>query len=136
MVATHKRTMTASEARSFDRYSVANASYVKASLDCGCEPYQDIFTYNRWKALGYQVERGQKAIKIPVVKSIEVDNPETGEPETRKLLGRGAVFCRHQVQPASSTQPETRPTAAPKPAPTPKPAVNFTDKVMNTWRDI
>ena len=134
MVATHRRpTMTAQEATSFNRYSVANASYVKASLDCGCEPYQDIFTYNRWKALGYQVQRGQQAIKIPVVKSIEVENKETGEPETRKLLGRGAVFCRHQVVQANGSKPA---------APTVKPAVKDTDspsfvsQTMNTWREI
>ena len=100
MLATHKRTMTASEARSFDRYSIANAAVVEGSLACGCKAYQDVYTYNRWKALGYQVERGQKAIKIPVVKSIEVENKETGEPETRQVLGSGAVFCRHQVKEA------------------------------------
>ena len=60
--------MTKAEATHFDRYSVANAVSVKTSLECGCEPYQDVFTYRRWKAQGFQVSRGQKAIKLPQVR--------------------------------------------------------------------
>ena len=141
MVATHRRpAMTPQQATSFDHYSVANASYVKASLSCGCEPYQDIFTYNRWKALGYQVQRGEKAIKIPVIKSIEVENKETGESELRKLLGSGAVFCRHQVAPINGSKPTAPAPAAitvrpSTPQPTPQP-VGFVDSIMNTWKDV
>ena len=142
MVATHSRPrMTPTEARSFDRFSVANASYVKHSLACGCEPYQDVFTYNRWKALGYQVQRGEKAITIPVVKAIQVDNKETGEPETRKLFGSGAVFCRHQVQPVNGSKatPAVAPVVAPTPAtiPAQPPApTGFVSQVMNTWKEV
>lgn len=93
--------MTAIEATTFQTYSIANAAKVKGALSCGCAPYVDVFTYRRWLALGFQVQRGQKAIKIPVVKVIQ--SKETfdgdGNPDARKVLGSGAVFCRCQVKP-------------------------------------
>ena len=49
---------TPETARHFDRYSIANAVTVKQALPCGCEPYVDVFTYRRWKAQGFQVQRG------------------------------------------------------------------------------
>lgn len=98
---TTKEKMTPAQARTFNGYSVANAIYVVTSLECGCEPYVDVFTYNRWQAQGFQVQRGEKAIKI-VVTQIELDYEETGEVVTKKVLGRGAVFCRHQVKEVKS----------------------------------
>ena len=44
--------MTAAEAVTFERYSPTNAAIVSASLPCGCEPYQDVFTFRRWIAQG------------------------------------------------------------------------------------
>lgn len=90
--------MTRDEAVSFGRYSVANAITVKASLACGCEPYEDVFTFRRWIALGMMVCKGQKAIKIPTI--IHTEDEETGE--TRKLFHTSAVFCRCQVKPLTS----------------------------------
>lgn len=90
--------MTQAEALHFDRFSVANAVMVKAVLPCGCEPYEDVFTYRRWQAQGYQVERGSKAIKIPTVRTVDHENKLTGEIEQRKLFHTSAVFCRHQVK--------------------------------------
>lgn len=92
--------MTPAQATSFNTYSVANAAHVKHSLACGCEPYRDVFTYRRWQAQGFQVQRGEKAVKIPVVKNIEREDKDTGEITQHKLLGSGAVFCRHQVKAA------------------------------------
>lgn len=86
--------MTEGEARAFGRYSVANAVTVKQALACGCEPYEDVFTFRRWIALGRMVERGQKAIKIPTI--IETEDEETGE--RRRLFHTSAVFCRCQVK--------------------------------------
>ena len=60
-------TFTPESAQSFHRYSPINAATVKMRLACGCEPYKDVFTYNRWLALGYQVQRGERSIKIPVI---------------------------------------------------------------------
>ncbi len=90
--------MTPEAARSFDTYSAANAIAVKACFPCGCEPYKDVFTFNRWKAQGYFVRRGEHGIHLALVKAIDRENPETGEMETRRLLGSSVVFCRHQVE--------------------------------------
>ncbi len=92
------RSFTPETARHFDRYSVANAVAVKQALPCGCEPYRDVFTYRRWKAQGFQVQRGERAIRLPLVYSREATDPETGETRSERRLGRSAVFCRHQVK--------------------------------------
>ncbi len=88
---------TPETARQFDRYSVANAVAVKQSLPCGCEPYQDVFTYRRWKAQGFQVQRGQKAIKLPLIRHYTRTDPETGEEKHGRMMSRSAVFCRCQI---------------------------------------
>lgn len=131
-------TLTATQATSFNTYSVANASLVKHSLTCGCEPYLDVFTYNRWKAQGFQVQRGEKAIKIPVIKTVDTEDKDTGERVTKKIAGSGAVFCRHQVKANNRNQGETtQPLPRTKESsqatgvgPTP-----FVGQVMNTWRE-
>ena len=86
--------MTREEAVRFERYSVANAVAVKSGLSCGCEPYEDVFTFKRWIALGQVVRRGEKAIKIPTI--IHTEDKDTGE--RRRLFHTSAVFCRHQVK--------------------------------------
>ena len=92
-------TLTPETARQFDRYSVGNAVKVKESLPCGCEPYVDVFTYRRWKAQGFQVQRGQKAIKLPLIYKRSETDPKTGERTETRRMGRSAVFCRCQVNP-------------------------------------
>ncbi len=93
------RSMSAAEARQFNTHSVANTIAVESALNCGCEAYRDVFTYNRWKAQGFQVQRGQKAVRLPLVRDVSREDPETGEVTTRRILGRSAVFCRCQVKP-------------------------------------
>ena len=91
--------MTQAEAGHFDRFSVANATTVTHALQCGCEPYQDVFTYRRWQGLGFQVIKGQKAIKIPVI--VRTRDDDTGE--EKRLFRTSAVFCRHQVESAPAS---------------------------------
>jgi len=98
-MSTSTPTFTPETARRFDRYSVANAVRVKESLPCGCEPYQDVFTYRRWKAQGFQVQRGEKAIKLPLIYQRAEKDRETGEETVSRRMGRSAVFCRCQVRP-------------------------------------
>ncbi len=90
--------MTASEAKSFERFSMANAVAVKTALECGCEPYTDVFTYRRWAAQGMQVQRGERAIKLPILFSRTEVDADTGESVTTRRRGRAAVFCRCQVK--------------------------------------
>ena len=98
-MSTSTRAFTPESARQFDRYSVSNAVTVKEQLPCGCEPYQDVFTYRRWKAQGYKVQRGAKAIRLPLIYLRREKDPKTGEEIERRRTGRSAVFCRCQVLP-------------------------------------
>ena len=101
-MSTESRSMTAADARRFDRFSVGNAVAVKSALECGCEPYEDVFTYKRWQAQGMQVQRGEKAIRLPLIYQRTERDPETGEEKTARRMGRSAVFCRCQVKPKTS----------------------------------
>jgi hypothetical protein len=52
--------MSAEAAREFDHFSVHNAvRFQQACPEGTCEAYRDIFTYCRWRAQGYQVQKGQ-----------------------------------------------------------------------------
>lgn len=100
--------MTADEARAFHGVSLMSYSQVVEQLACDCEPYADIFTFGRWRALGYHVVKGQKAIKFASWVPVETadskaaaDGAEDGEQTTRtgRLIPRTlSVFCRHQVE--------------------------------------
>ena len=96
---THK--MTASEATSFERMSVANAVEVIKTFACGCQPYKDVFTFNRWKAQGFFVRRGEHALKLPVLKHAiksELADDGTKLESEYAIHGTSYVFCRHQVE--------------------------------------
>ena len=92
--------MTASDARQFDGASVQNSMAVLMALECDCQPYVNVFTYNRWKAQGFQVQRGEKSIRLPIIYSRTVEDRDTGEKRTEKRRGLSAVFCRCQVKPS------------------------------------
>lgn len=93
---------TADDARRFERGpSVGNMVRVKTELACGCEPYVDVFTFNRWLAQGMVVQRGQKAIRLPVIKSRTTTDEKTGETHCRRWRATSAVFCRCQVAPVN-----------------------------------
>ncbi len=89
---------TSESAKQFDRFSVGNATLLLSVLNCGCQPYSDVFTYRRWKAQGMQVQKGQKAIKLPLIVRGSVKDPETGKEETFSMRKSSAVFCRCQVK--------------------------------------
>ncbi len=93
---TKRPDMTSDQARTFGAYSAENATTVVTSLDCGCEPYVDVFTYNRWKAQGFQVQRGMKSIRIPVYGTSQGE--DDGEAVTNRYRTIGRVFCKCQVE--------------------------------------
>jgi len=90
--------MDSTEAVRFDRYSAINAAIVENSLACGCVAYEDVFTYRRWKAQGFQVQKGETAIKPSTYAPI-TEKDEDGE---TRVIGKrpwtSAVFCKHQVR--------------------------------------
>ena len=64
---------------------------------CTCEAYVDWFTYRRWQAQGYQVQRGEKGVKLTTFKPVEkVD--EKSKTVTRSVPRTTTVFCRCQVK--------------------------------------
>lgn len=131
--------VTAQQATQFSRYSSQNAATVHASLQCGCNPYQDVFTYNRWLAQGCQVMRGEHGIHLPVIIEKE-QTTDDGQIEKRKIHTGAVVFCRHQVKAINSQT--TTPVIASQPIPvTPKvekPATpaSQADNIMAGWKVV
>ncbi|USK72654.1 ArdC-like ssDNA-binding domain-containing protein [Peribacillus asahii] len=92
--------ITADNATMFERFSETNYEILKTELECECEPYQDIFTFNRWKAQGFFVKKGEKAYRIPTIIVSEKENKK-GEMEKKSFKKTSCVFCRCQVEHAS-----------------------------------
>ena len=94
--------MTKAEARSFENgYSKVHAALLAAEAeakDCECVPYQDWYTYDRWQALGYQVQRGEKGFCLTTYPKMEEEDPKTGKKKRKSRPWRSYVFCRCQVK--------------------------------------
>lgn len=99
--------MTKDEAIDFDHVSsrsalqIIEAIFARAATgqypSCPCQPYRDVFTYERWKAQDYQVRRGEKSLRISSFRPIDVGE-ELPEGKRRKLIPKTlALFCRCQV---------------------------------------
>lgn len=102
--------MTPEQARTFEGYSVANAVAVKTALaerGCACEPYADVFTFNRWRAQGRFVRKGEHGIRLTVY--VAARRHDAVEDENGLEVGTAApdrvhsyprtsfVFCRCQT---------------------------------------
>ena len=58
-----------------------------------------IHTYNAWRALGFQVQRGQKAVaKLTIWKHATKTDKETGEEESKMFMKTAAFFSASQVE--------------------------------------
>ncbi|MGR9527652.1 ArdC-like ssDNA-binding domain-containing protein (plasmid) [Priestia megaterium] len=90
--------MSELEAKKFEGFSEINYEILKETLECDCEPYVDIFTFNRWKAQGYSVMKGQKATKISTIIKKEVEDKKTKKKELKSFPKNTSVFCRCQVE--------------------------------------
>ena len=105
MEKTQMTQMTAEEATRFDTYSVGNVIMLKTILKCDCEPYEDVFTFNRWKAQGFIVRKGEKAHRITIFIDKEVEKTKadgTKEIKVKRIPRTVCVFCRCQVEPLVS----------------------------------
>jgi antirestriction protein ArdC len=102
---TRKRTqeeMTPEQARTFDSFSEKNAGILLLASEergCSCDPYVDWYTYRRWRVQGFQVQKGEKSTKIPVIKKWMGEDKETGKEREISYKGNASVFCRCQVKP-------------------------------------
>lgn len=97
--------MTESEATVFEQgFSLQNAAILDMAATergCNCEPYIDWFTYKRWQAQGYQVQKGEHGVKLSCflkMKQTDKDGKET----TYSRPWTSVVFCRCQVKEADN----------------------------------
>ena len=126
-------TMTKEQAKTFSRTSTNNVNILHHTLKCGCQPYQDVFTYNRWKAQGMQVQRGAKAIKLAMIKQIEQDE------EIKKIFTSSNVFCRCQVKSSNIKNWRERPiepATTREPTKMEAPKVEIKDDIMKGFELI
>lgn len=65
---------------------------------CTCEAYKDWFTYKRWQALGYQVQKGQKSTKLTSFPKFPVTDEKTGKEKMVSKRRTSCLFCRCQVK--------------------------------------
>lgn len=94
-------TMSAQEAQTFTHHSASNAEQLEiaaALKGCSCQAYQDWYTYKRWRAQGFQVQRGETGEKIVTYIS-KLEKNEAGEDLLQLIPRTVSVFCRCQVKP-------------------------------------
>ena len=93
--------MKASEAKTFEGYSTTHAAILTMAAQangCNCEPYVDWFTYARWNAQGYQVQKGERGVQLYVFRTIEEKDKDTGKVRKSSRPWRSYVFCKCQVK--------------------------------------
>ena len=93
--------MTSEQAQTFSGYSSTNAAVLIATAEakkCECEPYRDWFTYQRWLAQGFQVQKGERGIKLTTwIECIKKD-ADGNEVVTGRRPKGYTVFCKCQVK--------------------------------------
>ena len=92
--------MTAVDARSFDRRSLAHETLLAmaaAERGCSCKAYSDWFTYNRWAAQGYQVRKGEHGIRLTTLIQTYKRNDDGDRVPSGSRPKGVSVFCRCQV---------------------------------------
>lgn len=92
-----KKEMSPEQARTFEGFSIMNVAKVVEALSCECSPYHDVFTFNRWRAQGLFVKKGEHGIRLPLVKTFLNKDKKTGEEKVIKIPCSSTVFCRCQV---------------------------------------
>jgi hypothetical protein len=99
--------MTAEEATTFETISETNATILMMAAHargCRCLPYTDWFTYGRWQAQGYQVQRATEVghgVKLTIY--ISIKDKDSGE-VVGKRPWMTTVFCRCQVKPIDNKE--------------------------------
>jgi len=95
--------MTIAQATVFSHKSLASELILEAASrerGCSCRAYVDYFTYNRWKAQGFQVQKGEHGVKLTTYITTYKTDPVTGEKvPSGKRPRTVSVFCRCQTKP-------------------------------------
>lgn len=100
-----KPKMTAAEAVTFETISETNAHILMMAAHargCQCMPYSDWFTFNRWQAQGFQVQKGEHGVCLTTY--IPIKDKDSDEVKYRRPH-KTYVFCRHQVKPVEGARP-------------------------------
>jgi hypothetical protein len=73
--------------------------------ECACNPYLDVFTFNRWKAQGLSVKKGERSLRVaswtPTESGKEaLSQAEEGEQVSNLHLRpvNLCLFCRCQIE--------------------------------------
>ena len=92
---------TVDTAKEFGGYSDASIEILLNDLDCECRPYEDVFTYGRWKGLKRQVRKGEKAHRLPTHRPSAFRFEGEAEEVERNVMVKttACVFCRCQTDP-------------------------------------
>jgi hypothetical protein len=77
--------------------SVTSEAAIAEHFECGCQAYEDVFTYAMWKKQGKQVSKGEKGFKLQTFKVSEYENKD-GETVKKIYPKTAVVFCRCQVK--------------------------------------
>ena len=97
---------TASPASMLQVYeSIAERTAQGKHTECECEPYRDTFTFDRFRAMGFMVNKGESALRIstfvPVTGKFRKEKDDSGNDVDRQVLIPRTVclFCKCQVHP-------------------------------------
>jgi len=74
----------------FQRYGAEYASLYNPNENC--------FTFNGWKARGYHVKRGERALRSITILPVEIKDKTTGEARIVKTPRNVNLFFINQVQ--------------------------------------
>jgi hypothetical protein len=93
--------MTPQDATRFEQGESATSTMIldlaAQANGCTCAAYVDWFTYRRWKAQGFQVQKGQHGVKLTTY--IPVFKTENGEKVKSGVRPKAiTVFCRCQLK--------------------------------------
>lgn len=99
--------MTAEQATEFKGFSQQNAMLLALAAEergCECQPYKDWFTYQRWLAQGYQVQKGEHGVPLSTFIPVTVKKEDGTEVQSGMRPWRTNVFCRCQVKKIESVE--------------------------------
>jgi len=94
--------MTAEEAQQFEGFSASNAAILAQAAEshgCSCAAYSDWYTYRRWQAQGFQVQKGEHGVKLSTFIPTYATDENGDKVQTGKRPWGYTAFCRCQVKP-------------------------------------
>ncbi|MHA7814030.1 MAG: hypothetical protein ACX94C_11645 [Phycisphaerales bacterium] len=69
------------------------------------KPRENVLSFHAWKHLGRSVMKGERGVKVPVIRGIEVENAH-GETENKTVRGSAAVFHISQTKIIGDPDPD------------------------------